>query len=232
MATQYNGIIAATKTHMNADQPLQMQTYENYLQTCINMRSYIDSRFQGASDLASKSIEYHSFGVSGWLGGEAVAPMLWSTGHIPQIIGKIADASSAIVASSFNEVLASAAHYETVYTLSCSSSYIYNKVDGQPEPTNIHLLKWSELEFAPKVDVVHVANYVLADRSLIRLLLNAVKPKGVLVVANSSNGGELYNMTLPQTFAQETHDKIMALGDLTSFHFQGYVSFTVYIKNG
>jgi len=230
--SQYGGIISATYRHMNVTQSDQLSNLNEYLQTCINMRSFVDSRFSGASDLASKAIEFHSFGVSGWTGGDAIAPMLWSIGHIPQVIQQLTKAQSALVITTFNEVIALANTCPTVYTVSTTSGYIYNKTNGAPAPSNLQLLNWSDLNSPPPVDLIYVANYVLADNSLVDSLVEALPIGGTLVVSNSSNGGELYNVTLPSTYAQDLHDRIMTKADFTSFLLQGYVSFTVYIKNG
>jgi hypothetical protein len=232
MTNAYDGIISATFKNLSIEHAGQMSGYDAYLSACQQMTTYISSLSSTASDEASRGTEYHSFGVSGWAGGEFIAPMLWSIGNLGPFISKMINATTGLFMTSFYEVILASAHLETVYAPNSTSNEIYNRAVGGPLLENVTNLPWSTLSSTiPTVDIAHVAIFHLADRRVCEAVVNAIRPGGLLILANSSNGGEIYSATRFTSFAQEVHDEIHALGSFDSFHLQGYISYTIFIKH-
>ena len=232
MSTSYDGVVSATFKNLNIDHSGPLNSFDSYMQICQSMTTHVASMGEGVSDLASRGTEYHSFGVSGWTGGEFLAPMLWSIGHLGHFFAKLTNVKTGLLMTSFADLLLASDYLETVYTPNTTSNKLYNDAIGGTTPENIHNISWSEIaESLPQLDFAHVAIFHFADRQICEAVTKAIKPGGVLVLANSSNGGELYNKLRPYSFAQEVHDEIHMHGSFTSFHLQGYVSYTLFIKN-
>lgn len=232
MTNAYDGIISATFKNLSIEHASQMDGYDAYLSACQQMTNHVSSISPTASDEASRGTEYHSFGVSGWTGGEFIAPMLWSIGNFGPFMAKIIDAKTGLFMTSFYEVILASTHLETVYAPNSTSNEIYNRAVGGTLLSNVTNLPWSILSSTiPTVDLAHVAIFHMADRRVCEAVANAVRPGGLLILANSSNGGEIYGATRLTSFAQEVHDEIHSHGSFDSFHLQGYISYTIFIKH-
>ena len=127
------------------------------------MTTHVASMGEGVSDLASRGTEYHSFGVSGWTGGEFLAPMLWSIGHLGHFFAKLTNVKTGLLMTSFADLLLASDYLETVYTPNTTSNKLYNDAIGGTTPENIHNISWSEIaESLPQMDFAHVAIFHFA----------------------------------------------------------------------
>lgn len=231
MPDTYLGIAQATRHNLHVDTAPDMPDMETYISTCTAMCNYVDGISPTALDSVSRSVEFHAYGIAGMPGGGTLAPMLWSIGNIAPFHAKMIGATSALMMTSFYEVVLMASHVETVYTVNATSNGVYNKVSTADTLANVTSVPWASFRTGlPTVDMAHVAIYHFADSELIQPVVDAVRPGGLLIVANASNGGEMYDTTRTSTFSQDVHDEIHAAGSFYSYHMQGYISYTVFVK--
>lgn len=232
MTRTYDGIITATHNNLRMQHSDEIASLEQFISIAQQMVEYVSLLSPEASDLSSRSIEYHSFGVPGWRNGDYLAPMIWSIGHLSKFFAQMIQANTGLVMTSFFEPILAAEYLETVYVANSTSHQIYNTVVGGEIIDNIVNLSWVDLTSSiPTIDFAHIGIFNLADSRVCQTIVNAIRPGGLLILANSSNGGELYNLSVPITYPQVLHDEIHSYGEFTSFHLQGYISYTVFIKH-
>jgi len=232
MSKLYSGIGKASKENMILPHPSEIPAYDDYVSVCQQMVEFVESISATAKESAAKGTDYQSFGVSGNQGASIFAPMFWSAGCFPHMLCRLINAQTGFILSSFNEVIDASNYLTTLYVGNVTSNGVYNKVNSDPNIANIVNLSWGDIKNnMPPVDFAEVGIWHLVDDDLFDSVVGSVKPGGLLVLTNASNGSELYNLDYTSTFAQSVHDKINARGDFSAFHMQGYISFTLFIKN-
>lgn len=79
----------------------------------------------------------------------------------------------------------------------------------------------------PQVDFAQIVINYMADPAVFDAVVGAIKPGGLLIISNSSNGGELYNDLGTTSFPHELHRRLKEIPDFDIMHMQGYISYTL-----
>lgn len=192
---------------------------------------------------SSRSEEFLAYALVGAPGGEDIAPVVWSSHGQAEMYGRLCGARDVLIHSVPYAIYFAAHNYENVYVLNCASTLIAQQhmpVDS-PEINNVTTLDWENAyNNMPSLDMAIVMySHLASDDNLFNSIMNAIRPNGLVVIQNSSNGGALYEVLgdkKPLDAAAEVslsalmHKKILDRGDFLTQHFQGWVSHTVCVK--
>lgn len=192
---------------------------------------------------SSRSEEFLAYGLVGAPGGEDIAPVVWSSHGQAEMYGRLCGAKDVFIHSVPYAIYFAAHNYENIYVLNCASTLIAGSHDtaSNADITNVTTLSWDDAyNNMPKLDMAVVMySHICADDSLFDAIMNAMKPNGVVIIHNSSNGGALYevlgdkkplDMAAQVSLSALLHKKILDRGDFLTQHFQGWVSHTVCVK--
>lgn len=203
-------------------------TLEDYVDICRNMYNYVKDIAGGSIDYPSRSTEFHYYGVTGAPGGEILAPMLWSISHFPKFFANVIQAKDGLVIGSPIEILLASDCFDNVYTANHCSLHLLNQIVDTSSINNVTTLSWDTIRTAmPQVDFAQIVINYIADSEILDAVIGAIKPGGLLIISNSSNGGELYNESGSTSFPHEIHRKLKQLSDFDIMHMQGYISYTL-----
>lgn len=179
--------------------------------------------------LMTRSVEFQSYGVIGAPGGETLADMVWNSSHMSAFIAKMINAQTGFIIGGPAALFPFAAVVPEVYTANTTTLGLSLMHLDTSEVNNVTTLGWNEIRNSmPQVDIVSCYLNVVVDYDILNSLLTAVKPGGIFLLANASNGSEMYHSE--NTFPEEVHSKILETGDFFSFHMQGYLSYSCFIK--
>jgi hypothetical protein len=231
MTSQFVRIGEETHFALSLQENPHISSLDDYILLCRDIYSFVEEIAGGSVDLPGRSTEFHYYGVTGAPGGEILAPMIWSISHFPKFFGKLIDAQSAFVIGSPIELVLAADSIETVYTANHSSIHLLNSVRPLWEFDNVITLPWATVkESIPQVDCAQVVINYIADQQILDSILSSIKPGGLLIISNSSNGGELYNQGGDTSLPHEIHDYIKSTNNFDVMHMQGYISYTLCVR--
>ena len=192
---------------------------------------------------SSRSEEFLAYALVGAPGGDDIAPVIWSSHGQAEMYGRLCGAQNVLIHTVPYAIYFAANNYENIYVLNCASTLIAKEhmPIGTQDITNVTTLDWQDAySNMPALDMAVVMySHLAADDALFDSILNAIRPNGVVVIQNSSNGGALYEVLgdkKPLDAAAEislsalVHKKIIDRGDFLTQHFQGWVSHTVCVK--
>lgn len=228
MPSQFVRIGEETHFALGVSPNPHISSLDEYISLCRDLYAFVETAGGGSVDMPSKSTEFHYFGVSGAPGGEVLAPMIWSISHLPKFFSKVTKAETAFVLGSPIELVLIADSVQTVYTSNHSSVYLLNKVRPEFNLDNVVSLSWTDVRSTmPEVDFAQVVINYLADTQILDAVLGSIKQGGMLVISNSSNGGELYSDSGSSSLPHEIHKYIKDTGNFDVVHMQGYISYTL-----
>jgi len=223
--------------------PPQLTTITEFKEFSKAVYSYLVSNENFDLRTSSRSEEFLAYALVGAPGGEDVAPVVWSSHGQAEMYGRLCGARDVLIHTVPYAIYFAANNYENVYVLNCASTLIAQQhmPEGTPDITNVTTLNWADAyENMPELDMAVVMYAHLAsDDSLFDAIMNAIRPNGVVIIHNASNGGALYEVLgdkKPLAAAAEVslsallHKKILDRGDFLTQHFQGWVSHTVCVK--
>jgi predicted O-methyltransferase YrrM len=96
---------------------------------------------------------------------------------------------------------------------------------------NVTTLPWETIKTSmPQIDFAQVVVNYFADNDIFDAVVNAIKPGGLLIVSNSSNGGELYQESGETGFAHQVHARLKDTQKFDIMHMQGYISYTLCVR--
>lgn len=192
---------------------------------------------------SSRSEEFFGYGMVGAPGGEQVAPVVWSSLAQEEMFGRLCNAKNVLIHTVPSAIYFAAHNYENVYVLNCAATLIAgsHNTASVANITNVTTLSWDDAyNNMPQLDMAVVLYAsISADDSLFDSVMNAIKPNGVVVIHNASDGGSLYDALAdkrPLAMAAESslsallHKKIIDRGDFVTTHFQGWASNTICVK--
>jgi len=192
---------------------------------------------------SSRSEEFLAYALVGAPGGDDIAPVVWSSHGQAEMYGRLCGAKDVLIHTVPYAIYFAANNYDNVYVLNCASTLIAKEhmPAGTPDIANVTTLDWTNAyENMPALDMAVVMYaHLAADDSLFDAIMNAIRPNGLVVIHNASNGGALYEVLgdkKPLEVAAEVslsalmHKKILDRGDFLTQHFQGWVSHTVCVK--
>jgi hypothetical protein len=201
---------------------------EDYVRVCKDMFEHVKTIAGGSVDYPSRSTEFHYYGVTGAPGGEILAPMLWSISHFPKFFARLTQAQTGLVIGSPIEILLASDTLTTVYTANHCSLHLLNQVVDTTSIENVTTLSWDTIRTSmPQVDFAQIVINYMADPAVFDAVVGAIKPGGLLIISNSSNGGELYNDSGTTSFPHELHRRLKEIPDFDIMHMQGYISYTL-----
>lgn len=232
MPDLYLSVSEASHRYMNVPSSPVLPDIDAYIAMCRDMYALVESKGSEVLDYAGRTPEFHSFGVVGAPGGETLAPMFWAVAHFTNFMAMLTGAKAGLVISAPATVVLAASALEQVYTANTTSLGLMTEVLDTSSITNVTTLPWDEIRTAlPPVDLASVVIHTMVDEDVCRAVVEAVKPGGLLILTNASNASELYLSLNSPNFADSVHTEILNSGDFTSYHFQGYTSFTCFRKN-
>lgn len=210
-----------------------ISSQEEYVDFCQRAYSLMQNSPHFNLDDAARLDEFHSFGIVGGPNGHLMAPMIWSVARYPDVFGRMVNAQSVFVSGNPAELTVCASVFPTVYTVNSLSTYLISELVDTSELTNINTISYSQImQDMPKVDFAYVVSSLVITRDfLLYPLLSSINPGGLFVLTNSSGGGDLYSVNNQSTLSDELHSKIRDTGDFTMIHLQGYISYTLCLKN-
>lgn len=216
---------------LSSSQNSKLTSISDYIDFCKLIYENVKTSGGGNVDLASKSTEFHYFGVTGAPNGEILAPMLWSISHFPKFFATAINASTGLVIGSATELLLASDVLETVYTANHSSLFLLNEAMNTSSINNVTTLNWDVIKTSmPQIDFAQVVVNYFADNDIFDAVVNAIKPGGLLIVSNSSNGGELYQESGETSFAHQVHARLKDTQKFDMMHMQGYISYTLCVR--
>jgi hypothetical protein len=216
---------------LSSSQNSKLTSIGDYIDFCKLIYENVKTSGGGNVDLASKSTEFHYFGVTGAPNGEILAPMLWSISHFPKFFATAINASTGLVVGSATELLLASDVLETVYTANHSSLFLLNEAMDTTSINNVTTLPWETIKTSmPQIDFAQVVVNYFADNDIFDAVVNAIKPGGLLIVSNSSNGGELYQESGEASFAHQVHARLKDTQKFDIMHMQGYISYTLCVR--
>jgi hypothetical protein len=231
MPNQFIKMGEETLFALSSSQNSKLTSIDDYINFCKVIYENVKVSGGGNVDLASKSTEFHYFGVTGAPNGEILAPMLWSISHFPKFFATAINASTGLVIGSATELLLASDVLETVYTANHSSLPLLKKALDTDSVNNITTLTWDTIKNEmPQVDFAQVVVNYFADNDIFDAVTNSIKPGGLLIVSNSSNGGELYQEFGEDSFAHQIHDRLKSTQKFDIMHMQGYISYTLCVR--
>jgi hypothetical protein len=192
---------------------------------------------------SSRSEDFLAYGLVGAPGGDEIAPVIWSSHGQVEMYGHLCGAENVFIDTTPYAIYFAANNYSNVYVLNCASTLIAaeHTTTSDDDINNVTTLSWDDAyNNMPSLDMAIVLfSHLAADDSLFDSIMNAIRPNGVVVIQNASNGGLLYEALgdkKPLAMAAQTslsallHKKILDRGDFLTQHFQGWVSSTVCVK--
>lgn len=192
---------------------------------------------------ASRSEEFLAYALVGSPAGDELAPMIWSSHGQAEIYGRLSGAENVFIHTVPYAIYFAAHNYKNVFVANCAATAIAaNQLTSSDEPiTNVTTLAWDSIyNSMPELDMAMILySHIASDDTLFTSVLNSLKPNGVLVIQNASNGGALYEaladkkplaVAAEMSLSADLHKKIMDRGDFIIQHFQGWVSHTVCVK--
>ena len=231
MPSQFIKMGEETFFALSSSQNSKLTSLDDYIDFCRIIYENVKTSGGGTLDLASKSTEFHYFGVTGAPNGEILAPMLWSISHFPKFFATAINASTGLVIGSATELLLASDVLETVYTANHSSLFLLNEAMDTTSINNVTTLPWETIKTSmPQIDFAQVVVNYFADNDIFDAVVNAIKPGGLLIVSNSSNGGELYQESGERSFAHQVHARLKDTQKFDIMHMQGYISYTLCVR--
>lgn len=192
---------------------------------------------------SSRSEDFLAYGLVGAPGGEEIAPVIWSSHGQVEMYGRLCGAENVFIDTVPYGIYFAAHNYNNVYVLNCASTLIASEYAAtiDIDIANVTTLSWDDAyNNMPSLDMAVVMfSHIATDDSLFDSIMNAVRPNGVVIINNSSNGGLLYEALgdkKPLALAAQTslsallHKKILDRGDFLTQHFQGWASYTACVK--
>lgn len=231
MPNQFVRIGEETHFALSAQPNPHITSLEEYVSLCRDLYEYVKSVSGGSVDMPSRSTEFHYFGVSGAPGGEILAPMIWSISHFPAFFATLKQAVNSLVIGSPIELVLASQSAQNVYTVNHPSIYLLNKVRPSMTLSNVTTLSWDTLRHSlPQIDFAQIVINYVVDDAVLDSILNSISPGGLLVISNSSNGGELYGDNGASSFPHQLHERIKLTNNFDMMHMQGYISYTLCIR--
>lgn len=231
MPNQFVRIGEETHFALSYQQNAHIPSLEEYINLCRDLYEHVKTLSGGNVDMPSKSTEFHYFGVSGAPGGELLAPMIWSISHFPSFFAKLKQAVNSLVIGSPAELVLASTSSQNVYTVSHPSIHLLNKVRPNLVLSNVKTLSWSQLQTSlPQLDFAQIVINYVADDNVLNSVLNSMSQGGLLIISNSSNGGELYGDYGETSFPHQLHEQIKSTNNFDVMHMQGYISYTLCIR--
>lgn len=201
------------------------------IESLINFYRSLYTTTENKADIAlmSRSIEFHTYGLVGAPGGETLAPMVWASAKFPGFIASLSGAKTGFIVGGPASLLFFADTVENVYTANTTGLALTLENIDTTSINNVTTLTWDQIRTQmPQVDMVSCYLNTLVDYDVLDSLVSSVKPGGIFLLANASNGSEIYHSI--NTFPEEVHNRIMKNNDFDSFHMQGYISYTCFLK--
>lgn len=179
--------------------------------------------------IMSRSIEFYSYAIVGAPGGETLAPMIWAATQFPAFMASMIKAESGFIIDGPASLLFFSDSVQKVYTANTTALGLSVQNIDTSSISNVETLTWSQVRSdMPQVDMVSCYLNALVDYDILDSLVDSVKPGGMFLLANASNGSQLYHSE--NSFPEDVHNRIKDQGDFYSFHMQGYISFTCFLK--
>lgn len=227
MPDLYLGIIKQSVQNLRMPQNTVLPDSTAMLNFLRDLYNYTNS----VADISimTRSIEFQSYGVVGAPGGETLVDMVWNSSHMSAFLAKMINAQTGFIINGAASLFPFAEVVNSVYTANTTTlGLTVNHLDTSPI-SNVTTLSWDQVRNnMPKVDIVSCHLNVVVDYDVLDSLLGSVNAGGIFLLANASNGSEMYHSE--NTFPEEVHNRILATNDFYSFHMQGYVSYTCFIK--
>ena len=227
MPDLYFGIIQQSAKNLTMPQSKILHNQDITLQFLRDLYNYTNENSN--VKIMSRSIEFQSYGVVGAPGGEALLDMIWTASHMQAFFAKIINASSGFIIDGAACIFPFAEVVDNVYTANTATIGLTSKVVDTSSINNVTTLSWYDIKNnMPNVDIVASHLNFLTDYDILDSLLDCVNPGGLFILSNASNGSEMYHKE--NSFPEEVHNRILSRGDFLSFHLQGYISYTIFIK--
>ena len=231
MPDLYLGIANASYEYLNVEEASLLPDLDSLINLSRDMYNYVANSGDIELRYAGRSVEFHSFGVVGAPGGELLAPMIWSISHFGQFFCNLVKAKVGLVIGGVPEIIFAAQSLETVYTANTTPVGIMNEVFDTSGLGNVTTLSWVQMRGEmPPLDIANVVINNLVDDNVTLAIMQAIKPDGLFIVTNASNGSELYSNSTLESFSESVHNLILSTGEFDSYHIQGYTSFTCFRK--
>lgn len=232
MPDLYLGISHASYDILNVESSSYIKNIDDFVNLSRLMYNKVAEKGDEVLQYAGRSVEFHSFGVVGAPGGELLAPMIYTISHFGQFFSKLVNAKNGLIIGGVPEVIFASTILDKVYTANTTPIGIASEFLDFDAISNLEILKWNEIiDNLPEIDIANILLNNLVDDNLTVAVCNAIKPGGLFIVTNASNGSDLYNDSTQRTFSEYVHNLIMESGNFSSYHIQGYTSFTCYQKD-
>ena len=227
MPDLYLGIAKRSEENARGIESQTLPDLDSYIKLCRDMYDYNEQNMDITA--ASTSIDFHTFGIAGAPGGEILAPMIHAASKIFAFFARITSAQTAFIMDSPASLIYLSESVGTVYTANTTLLGIANEVIATDSIDNVETLSWDTIRYEmPKVDFATAHITSLIDQNVLSGILGSVNPGGMFMLSNASNGSEYYHSE--NTFAEEVHNYIHSLDQFDSYHLQGYISYTCFIR--
>lgn len=227
MPDLYLGIAKQTAKNLSMPENSILPTVDDLLSFYRNLYDYTSQRAD--LSLMSRSIDFHAYGLAGAPGGETLVDMIWAATKFPAFIALLTNSTTGFIIDGPASLFFVADVLDAVYTTNTTGlGLTVNNIDTS-SVNNITTLNWSEVvDSMPSVDFISCHLNALVDYEVLDSLVQALNPGGTFLLANASNGSEMYSTD--NSFPEEVHNRILSTGNFDSYHMQGYISFTCFRK--
>lgn len=227
MPDLYFGIAKRSEENAKIPQSDLLPDLESFTNFYRDMYAYTEQRMD--LSLASTSIDFHIYGLAGAPGGEVLSPMICAAAKIYAFLAELVSAKEVLIIDSPAATIYLSEVADKVYIANTTVIGIADQVLDMSSVNNVETLSWNRIRYnPPQVDFATAHITSIVDDNVLDGLLKSVKPGGIFVLSNASNGSEYYHSD--DTFPEEIHNYIHSLNEFDSFHFQGYISYTCFIR--
>lgn len=215
-------------------------TEEDFIGLCRSVYTKLTANQDFSLLDLSRSEEFRSFAYIGIPNGETIAPAILGGHSIFEFLKHVTNAKTVFWHAVLTGTIFAADLFESVYVLDDTTTLIMSKEDATKNLTNVITVDRSNLvEELPELDLSSVLiSSIVGDYGILDTIVDKLKPSGVLVISNSSLGGNMYDsldgLTLSEaeltSIPAYVHKKLLDRGDLFVLHIQGWISYTVCVK--
>ena len=242
MSVEINALQVANATNMvsTLSMPDCIPTEQAFIEFCQSVYAKMTAHEDFTLLDLSRSEEFRSFAYAGIPNGEVIAPAILGAHSIFEFLKEMTGATNVFWHAVVSGTIFASHLFDNVYVLNDTTTLIMANEAATSGIENVIPVPRSTLsETLPPLDLSAVLiSSVVGDYDILDIIIDKLKPKGILVIGNSSLGGSMYDvldgLTLEQTedisIPSFVHKKIIDRGDVLTYHVQGWISYTVCVK--
>jgi len=176
--------------------------------------------------------EFYSTALMGSDGGEIFLPMVKLGVLTNQLFVRMVNPVNSLVIHGPGAIGQVSLYSQNVYTPHNVNAYLAEKYLDTSDLNNVTMISYDDIyNKVYGYDYACIIMGATVDGELLTAILDSMNPKGVLILANSSSGGDLY-INLEESYSYQIHQEIIERGDFSLYHVPNFMAQTVCIKNG